>query len=244
MIVDLKLRKVCLLALCALFSLELLAQEEEYRMEIGGALGMDFYLGDVNSIPFRYPGLMSSLLVRRNFNPRMGLKANLALCYLRGSSAKRFIPQDVSSLSPEGGIAGFVRFQRTVLDFGVQYELNLLGYGLGYAYQEVHRLTPYLTFGLGGTLAMGYNGGTAFGMNIPIGAGVKYKVAPRMNAGIEWTFRFTTTDALDENGTQPTLVHPFNIPSKGFKNKDAYSFFMLFLTYDISPKCKECHNNN
>ena len=33
------------------------AQELEYKMELGGALGGSFYLGDLNSTPFRKIGL-------------------------------------------------------------------------------------------------------------------------------------------------------------------------------------------
>ncbi len=232
-----------LLAVAALMPQSLKAQDEEYRMEIGGGLGTDFYLGDVSSTPFKNPSVMAAFLLRRNLNPRMGLKANLAYGHLRGNSGGRFIPADATSLTPEGGQPAYVSFKRNVLDLGVQYEMNLWGYGLGYDYQEVRRFTPYITAGFGFTLAMGGGGGTAFGVNFPVGVGVKYKLKSRLNVGLEWTFRFTTTDALDKNGGQATLDQPFNIKSSGFKNKDAYSFLMLTLTYDISPKCKECHNN-
>ncbi len=227
----------------ALLSLSVNAQDEEYRMEIGGGLGTDFYLGDVSSTPFRNPSVAAAFLLRRNFNPRMGLKANLSYGHLRGNSGDRFVPSDATSLTPEGGQPAYVSFTRNVLDLGVQYEMNLWGYGLGYDYQEVRRFTPYITVGVGMTLAVGGSGGTAFGANFPVGVGVKYKWKPRLNVGLEWTFRFTTTDALDMNSGSATLKDPYNIKSSGFKNKDAYSFLMLTLTYDISPKCKECHNN-
>ena len=87
-------------------------------------------------------------------------------------------------------------------------------------------------------------GGTRGGLNLPLGLGVKYKLKPRLNVGAEWTFRFTTTDALDVNKGQATLAHPYGIKSVGLKNKDAYSFLMLTLTYDIMAKCRDCHNND
>lgn len=232
-----------LILIFLLLPLGLRAQEDEYRMEIGGALGTDFYLGDVNSTPFRKPGVMAGFLLRRNFNPRMGVKANLAFGTLRGGAGARFLPSDAATPGAQGGLPASVSFKRSVLDMGAQFELNLLGYGLGHEYQGVKRWSPYLTMGLGLTLAMGGNSKAVAGLNVPLGMGVKYKWKPRVNVGAEWTFRFTTTDALDVMGGQPTLSHPFGIQSSGVKNKDAYSFLMFFLTYDISPKCKECHNN-
>lgn len=235
------MRKLLLIFL--LLPLGLWAQEDEYRMEIGGALGTDFYLGDVSSMPFRQPGVMASFLLRRNFNPRMGVKGNLAFGTLRGKSDKLFIPTDAATSGAQGGLPATVSFKRSVLDLAAQYELNLLGYGMGHEYQGMKRWSPYLTLGLGMTLAMGGDSKAAAGLNVPMGVGIKYKWKERLNVGAEWTFRFTTTDALDVMGNQPTLAHPFGIKSSGFKNKDAYSFLMFFLTYDISPKCKECHNN-
>ncbi len=233
-----------LLSILILLPLVLNAQEEdEYRMEVGGAVGTDFYLGDISSTPFRQPSVAAAFLLRRNFNPRMGLKTNLALAHLRGSSGKRFIPADAATPGAAGGQPVSVSFKRTVLDLGAQYEMNLFGYGLGHEYQDMRRFTPYITMGMGFSLAMGGGEKAALGFNVPVGIGVKYKLKPRLNVGAEWTFRFTTTDELDAGG-QATLAHPFNIKSVGFKNKDAYSLFLVSLTYDISPKCKTCHNND
>ncbi len=235
--------RALLTASVMVLALPLMAQDEEYRMEVGGALGTDFYLGDVNSTPFANPSVAGAFLWRRNFNPRMGLKANLAVAHLRGASGNRFIPADAATAGAEGGEAVSVDFKRSVLDLGVQYEMNLLGYGLGHEYQDVHRFAPYVAIGVGCTVAMGGGEDAALGFNIPLGVGVKYKLKHRVNLGVEWSFRFTTTDKLDEGG-QATLADPYNVKSSGFKNKDAYSLFMVFLTYDISPKCKECRNNN
>lgn len=243
LIETLHVRRVLLLLLM-LAPLSLAAQDdEEYRMEIGGGVGPDFYLGDVSSTPFRKPSVAAALLWRRNFNPRMGLKANLALAHLRGASGKRFIPADAATPGAEGGKPVAVDFKRPVLDLGVQYELNFFGYGLGQEYTGMRRWTPYVALGVGFTLAVGGGASSAFALNIPVGVGVKYKVRPRLNVGAEWSFRMTTTDELDAGG-QATLAHPYNIKGKGFKNKDAYSMLLVTLTYDISPKCKTCHNND
>ena len=80
-------------------------------------------------------------------------------------------------------------------------------------------------------------------MNIPLGLGVKFKVVERVNVGAEWTVRFTTSDRLDvvnKEGLQ--LSDPYGIKSKGLKNKDTYSWLMLYVSYDIFPKYRKCNN--
>ncbi len=216
----------------------------EYMMEIGAGMGPDFYLGDVNSTPFKHASAMGSAIVRRIFNPRMVLKGNLAFAHLAGKSAGRYVPVDAQTAGVEGGEPTVVSFGREVVDLGAQFEFNFWGYGMGEAYLGNSRVTPYVLAGVGVTMATGGGGGTAWGANFPLGAGIKYKVKRRLNLGLEWTFRFTTTDALDVNSGQTSLSAPYNIKSSGLKNKDAYSFVMLYLTYDICPKCKVCHNNN
>jgi len=223
--------------------LSISAQEDVYQAEIGGALGSDFYLGDINSTPFKHASVMGGVLVRKIFNPRMALKGDLAFGHLKGSSEGYYIPTDAYSPGADGGLPTTVKFKRNVVDLGAQFEFNFWGYGMGKAYENKSRITPYALAGMGFTLATGGGGGTNFGLNFPVGVGVKYKLKPRLNLGLEWTFRFTTTDALDVNGGQTALSHPYAIHSVGLKNKDAYSFLMVSLTYDICPKCKECHNN-
>ena len=51
------------------------------------------------------------------------------------------------------------------------------------------------------------------------------------------------SDKLDvTKNNAPYLEDPYGIKSDGLKNKDSYAFFAIFLTYDISPKYRECNN--
>lgn len=217
------------------------AQGVEYQMEIGGGGGACFYLGDANSTPFAHMSGMGSLLVRRLFNPRMGLKGNLAFGHIKGNSEGYFIPENATSQTPEGGVPTTVHFTRNLVDVGVQFEMNFWGYGRGGGYKENSPITPYAVAGVGLTMALG-GAGTRGALNLPIGVGVKYKVLPRLNIGLEWTMRFSTCDELDVAKDQPQLFQPYGIKSVGLKNKDCYSFTMLFVTYDISPKYRKCNN--
>lgn len=218
--------------------------DDVYQMEMGGGAGLCFYMGDVNKTPFRHSSLMGSYLVRKIFNPRMALKGNLAIGHLYGNTNGRFIPTNAKSETPAGGVPVNFKFKRNVVDLGAQFEFNFWGYSLGEAYKGNSRITPYAVAGIGLTLAAGGGGGTKAALNLPVGVGVKYKVKQRLNVGAEWTFRFTTTDYLDVNKNHRQLNQPYAINSSGFKNKDCYSFLMFFVTYDMLPKCKTCHNND
>lgn len=228
--------------LCGL-SCHSLAQDEVYRMELGGGVGGCFYLGDANNKPFAHLGPMAGVVARYIFNPRMALKADLAYGHITGNTEGRFFPTDAWSETTDGGRPGYASFSRSLVDFGVQFEFNFWGYGIGRGYEEGYsRFTPYMLMGMGFTLAP-KPVDTAFGFNIPIGVGVKYKLKPRLNIGFEWSIRFTTTDDLDVSSVEGVRLNdPYGVKSAGFKNKDCYSFTRVTLTYDLFPKCINCNN--
>ncbi|MDO5488826.1 MAG: DUF6089 family protein [Bacteroidaceae bacterium] len=237
------LRSALILLSLFLGALSVGAEDLEYEMELGGSLGTSFYLGDVNSTPFAHLSGMGGIVARRVFNPRMALKGNLSVAHLSGKSDGYFIPSDPNSGTAAGGEAVNVSFKRNVIDLGAQFEMNFWGYGMGHTYKNHSRITPYALAGMGLTLAPG-GAETAFALNLPVGVGVKYKVRPRLNIGLEWTMRFTTSDALDAGSKEMSqLIHPYGIKSVGLKNKDCYSFTMVFVTYDLCPKYRKCNND-
>ena len=231
-----------LLTLLFLLPMQAWSQDLEYELELGGGLGTCFYTGDANSVPFKHSSAMGGIIARRVLNPRMVVKGDLAFGHVSGTSKGYYIPTDASSQTPEGGIPTTVAFKRNLIDLGAQFEFNFWGYGLGGGYKGHSPLTPYATMGIGFTLAFG-GAGANLALNSPIGFGVKYKLKPRVNVGAEWTMRFTTTDNLDVSSEEAKqLNHPYGIASSGFKNKDCYSFLMLFVTYDLCPKYRKCNN--
>ncbi len=218
------------------------AQETEYKMELGGGIGPCFYLGDANSTPFAHLSLMGGAVVRRVFNPRMCVKANLSLGHLAGDTEGLFIPTDPNSESVSGGVPARVSFSRNVMDVGAQFEMNFWGYGTGEGYKGHSRITPYALAGVGMAIGMGGDASACAALCLPVGVGVKYKARPRLNVGMEWTVRFTTSDELDATREGTQLAHPYGIKSVGLKNKDCYSFLMFFVTYDMCPKLRRCNN--
>lgn len=212
----------------------LLAQDEEYKMELGGVIGGSFYMGDANSsTPFKDTGIAGGFIARYLLNPRMALKGNFIVGRIAGDT------KDFKNKYPDTGEA---HFKRAIFDLGAQFEYNFLGYGTGEAYRGNHRFTPYIVGGLGFTFAPAPVKGL-FTVNFPLGIGVKYKVAPRVNIGCEFTMRFSLSDQLDVTSREGLQLNdPYQIKGKGWKNKDSYSYTVLFLTYDLFSRCKECNN--
>lgn len=238
------LRKaIVLLFLLCFLPAGLKAEELEYKMDMGAGLGTCFYLGDGNSTPYANMGFMGGIMARRIFNPRMALKANVAMGHISGTN-DGFIPLDPLSGSLEGGVPTKVNFSRNVLDVGVQFELNFWGFGMGSGYKELKRITPYALAGVGLTVGMGGGSSACGALCLPVGVGVKYKLKPRLNVGFEWTMRFTTSDRLDasHDSSVTQLAHPYGIKSVGLKNKDCYNFTMVYLTYEMCPKLRKCNN--
>ena len=73
--------------------------------------------------------------------------------------------------------------------------------------------------------------------NVPVGFGVKYKFRPRWNVGLDWSMRFTLSDKLDG------IEDPYKVKSGFLKNKDSYSWTMVYISYDLCPKYRKCAND-
>ena len=224
------MRKSIILLILALapFSSAIYAQDDtEYRMEIGAATGISFYMGDANQTFYRNSHFMGGIVARYIVNPRFAVKADLTMAGISGSTRDmkdRTFPQEIT-------------FSRKVVDFGIQFEGNFLAYGTT-TYNDCHRLVPYYLIGIGLTYAP-QPAENDFGANFPIGIGVKYKLARRLNIGLEWTMRFSTSDRLDVSSQAGE--DPFQIKSGFMKNKDSYCYTMLTLTYDIFVKPCNCN---
>ncbi len=209
--------------------------DEEYRMEMGIMAGGSSYLGDANySSILRNMGFTTGVIARYNLNPRMVIKGDILMGQISGDTEideNRF-PEGIQST-----------FERTIYDFGIQFEYNFWPYGNGMSYKQSYRFTPYLMGGLGVTYASKPAENVAT-TNFVLGGGVKYKFAPRWNIGCEFSMRFTNTDKLDVTSkTEEGLNDPYGIKGSSFKNKDCYSVIALMVSYDLFPKCDNCNKD-
>ena len=203
----------------------------EYRMEIGGGLGLLSYQGDFNGSLFKNQQPMASVLLRRIINPYHGFKLALSAGTLKGSS------KDEKTYYPELAENPY-NFSNTMVDLCATYEYNFWPYGTGRDYRGAKRLTPFIFGGLGATFVK-TDDKNVFTANLPIGIGVKYKLADRLNLGVEWAIHFSLNDKLDG------MADPYKITSSGaFKNTDCYSALQVTLTYSFMAKCRTCHNED
>ena len=221
------------LLVCAATALTATAQtDDQYRMEIGVGAGMVAYEGDYNGSITSGMQPAATVMLRRIFNPYMGLRLAATYGKLKGSDRglKTYIPGTDGDMPYE--------FNNTLADLSLTYEYNFWPYGTGHDYRGAKRLTPFIFAGLGATYVTG-GGNNVFTANLPLGLGVKYKLAPRLNLGVEWAMHFSLSDKLD--GT----VDPYGIKSSGlFKNTDCYSALQVSLTYSFMAKCRTCHNQD
>jgi hypothetical protein len=175
---------------------------------------------------------MGGILWRYNINPRMAVKADVAVARISGTTEGK------ENTFPGGN----VKFGRMLYELGAQYECHFLAYGDGTGYKQSRRVAPYFLVGLGLTYAPA-PAKHLFTPNVPVGIGLKWKVAPRLNFGCELSYRFTFSDNLDVVHREGAVLDdPYGINSGLMKNKDGYSFLSVFLTYDLSPKYRKCNN--
>ena len=207
--------------------LNIKAQDEpEYRMEIGGGLGLMSYQGDLGGGLFSNMQLMAAAMAKYKSNPRMAWSLQLSTGRLKGSSA------DVETWYPvlHDSVASF---SNSLTSLNVRYEYNFWPYGTGKEYLGAKRLTPFMAMGTG----LAFTKKTVAG-EIQFGMGVKYKLKDRLNLAAEWMMHFTGSDKLDG------VTDPYGIKSSGlFKNTDSYATLLVTLSYDIWAKCKTCHND-
>ena len=225
------MRKALVILLMLLPAMANAQGDVEYRMEIGAGLGLVSYEGDFNSSVFKQPQPMASVVLRRIINPYHGFKLALSAGTLKGTSKNEETYYPGMSETPYD-------FSNTMVDLSATYEYNFWPYGTGRDYRGAKRLTPFVFGGLGMTFVK-TDDKNVFTANIPIGIGVKYKLADRVNLGVEWAIHFSLSDKLDG------MADPYNITSSGaFKNTDCYSALQVTLTYSFMAKCRTCHNED
>lgn len=223
---------VALLCLVGLCLLPVAAQNEpEYRLELGVGAGLTAYTGDFNGSLMRGMQPLGEVVAKYKMNPRMALGAALGISQLKGSSTNADTWYPGLAVTP-------VDFKTSLIDFNVRYEYNFWPFGTGEEYRGAQPLTPFIAIGMGLSFAKPEGQTTKTGFQVPIGLGVKYKLAQRWNLAAEWMIHFTGSDQLDG------VSDPYGIKSSGlFKNTDCYGVAAVTLTYDLWEKCKTCNND-
>jgi hypothetical protein len=217
-----------LLAVLLISTLSAMAQDEpEYRLDMGAGAGLVTYTGDFNGNLLKGMQPWGALMAKYHLNPRMALTLTIGTGKIKGST------DDADTWYP---IEERYEFNNQLTEADLRYEYNFWAYGTGQEYRGARRLVPFITVGLGLTHHSGDDSGVT--VNFPIGAGIKWKMAERLNLTVEWVMRFTPSDRLD--GRKDL----YGIKSSGlFKNTDCYSVLQVGLSYDLWAKCKTCNND-
>jgi len=184
------------------------------RSEIGMLMGTSFYLGDLNSVPFRDAKFAGGLIYRHNFTPRLALRGNILFGKVAGSDARNY---SRTWDYRERGLS----FSSPITEISAQVEVNFLKI---YKDADRNRVSPYV---FGGAAVFSFNpqavfngitydlqpigteGQGRFGrpkkyaltsFAIPFGIGFKANIGRYVCIGAEWGMRFTFTNYLDDVG--------------------------------------------
>lgn len=265
-----------LLALLCVFSVA----QAQYS-EIGFTVGASYYIGDLN--PYQHfpkgTSIAGGLVYRYNFDKRYALKANLLYGGLQGNDANS---------DREVQLQRNLHFKSSLLEIGAQLEVNFFEYTIG---DPKHWITPYLFAGIAfyrfnpkaklddtwyelqplGTEGQGSSAGggiySTSQVSLPFGAGLKVSPGGRIGIALEWGFRKTFTDYIDdvsgpyvdndllafENGPlaaeladrsiSPDAATPLiNTDSQrgNPENNDWYVYTGVMITYKLGSKFEEC----
>jgi hypothetical protein len=250
--------------------------------EIGISAGAAHYFGDLNPDPrFNRPKPSIGLFFKKQFGNYVALRIAGHYAQLGYS--------DIYNQKNEFMHRRNLSFNTNLWELSLQGDFNFYRFD---PRDENLRFTPYLTFGVGvfnydpytylngqkvylrplGTEGQGsalYPDRKSYGsmaICLPLGAGLKYSLNPRMNLAFELVYRFTNTDYIDDVSTtyapdaqpqflpdgKPTVWYQLQDRSnqtgtaigikgrqRGYSNqKDSYLMAELMLSFNLtSYKC-------
>lgn len=203
------------------------AQETPYKFDFGGGIGISGYQGEASKTLFSHPGFAGQLGIRYLYSSRWAFRGTLDILTISGNT------ENMDNVLP--GNANY-SFKSTVYDLGGRVEFNFFSYGIGETYKKMRRWTPYLSLGLGLTMAS-CDDDTAFGPNIPFAFGFKFKIKEQLNFVTEFAVIKVFNDHIDGKN----LADMATIKSSFVKNNDWYSRFTIGLTYEFGKRCETCH---
>lgn len=226
--VFIKIRPIILVGIISLIMTSpISAQQIPYKFSAGVDLGMSGYAGDASSNLFGHPGFAAEGLFRYQYDARWSFGGNLSYLSLSGNT------EDMDGVRP-GGVE--YSFKSSVIDLNGRVEFNFFPYGMGETYKSLKRWSPYLTAGIGVSMAV-CDGNYAVGPNIPLGVGLKYKPSERFNLMLE----FAVTKVFNDHVDGPFLSDLNQIESSFVKNNDWYSRLTIGFTYEFGKRCETCH---
>ncbi len=219
--------------LTIIFSVSLFAQK---KADIGLFGGGAYYQGDINAAKLFYNVHPSyGILYRFNANKRFAFRGSLIVSSLSGTDKDfTFGYQTIRNR----------QFSTPLVDVSGQVEFNFKKYHIG---KKQYPHTPYVFLGLSFIIASYAKDPYIIG--VPFGLGYKQNIGKRFGIGVEWGYRKTFSDYIDNLSGErlyPAIVtsptQKISLKQRGnFRNTDWYSIFGLFITYKLSQGRTACY---
>ncbi len=228
--------KLFIFLLTFIFSFSSIAQK---KADIGIFIGGAYYQGDINHARLFYHVNPSyGVLYRFNLNKRFAFRGNLIISSLFGND-KDFTYSYQTYRN--------WKFTTPLVDVSGQTEFNFKNYHVG---NKQYPNTPYVFLGLSFIIASYAENPYIIG--IPFGLGYKQNIGKRIGIGVEWGYRKTFSDYIDNLSGErlyPSIATSFSqkisLKQQGnFRNTDWYSIFGLFITYKLFPGRTACYIYN
>ena len=209
-------KSLYIVALLMLFALQT-AWAQQYKYEVGPALGMTGYLGENNNGNlFKHPSVTGGAIFRYIHNSRWAFKDQ--------PMPEQFAFLCISRMIRDKGVYEYLEACQAIKKKYLPCLILL----------PLKKISPYMVAGVGFVFAMN-NGHNQASFTIPIGIGVKYKFKDRWNLGFEFTMRKEFSDRIDGYSDLFGIKHSFA------KNTDWYSFAMFTASYEFGKRCIKCN---
>ncbi len=206
------------------------------RADIGIIGGGAYYQGDINHRRLFYSTKPAyGIFYRFNLNRRFAFRANLIMAMLSG---------DDNDFTYKYQTIRNRNFSTPLVDLAGQSEFNFKTYKIG---DKKHPFSPYVFLGLSFSIISYAENPYVIG--IPFGLGIKQNLGKRIGIGLEWGYRKTFSDYIDN--ISGVRLYPTYLNKKSekylfkqlgnFRNTDWYSIFGLFISYKLYSGKKDCY---
>jgi len=219
-----------------LLSINLSSQNKlERNLDFGIFGGLSYYQGDINHSKLIYnPKPSIGGFLRYAFHTRWAIRVGIFSGTLKGNDL------NFNNLYQKTRRANF---STPIVELTGQIELNFLPYRIG---DKKKNWTPYIF--TGGTFLVASYADYVYQPAIPFGIGIKKNFTTNFSIGIEWAYRKTFTDGLDnlswyKNIPTTSVENNYLLPKQFayFHQKDYYAFIGIFFTYKLKIFEEVCY---
>jgi len=220
--------KISIIILLSLIPVSLVSQKDH---EFGAFAGVSYYMGDLNPKKiFTSVEPVIGIIYRLDLNPRYAIRCSGIFGGLSAS--------DANSNNGYQQTRNF-SFRVPVSEFSAMIEYHFFSYIPESRYSFI---TPYVCLGIGALVIPSEDNKIPVKPVVPFGIGGKYAFNKRFGIAIEWTYRKTFTDYIDQlpDDIYTQSVNISNKQRSFLGTKDWYSFAGISLTYKFAIVNSKC----